>query len=214
MRVTNIVVQFERKRQPAQYETSGGFVQFSGVIEEGSDENHVDVAARLLGDAKTLILTELGLVQPGQSASATTVAAPANSTIAVATEKATKGKGKAKAEPERQISANPENRVGPEDLPGGAQVTTAAPAVNVDIPEGPAVATPTKAPAVTGPTAKELTAWVGDLVKAGKIDSPTVKAISHSYGAEKIADIDPSKLAEYKTKVEAAVAKFAAASDL
>lgn len=70
--VTNITVQYDRKRQPAQYESAGAKVEFSAVIEAtvGADQDHVAFARQLLGEAKTLVLTELGIVAAGTSASA------------------------------------------------------------------------------------------------------------------------------------------------
>src|SRR6266550_3422428 len=73
--VTNVKVVFDRKRQPAQYESSGASVEFSAII--GDKEDHVEVARTLLGDAKTLVLQELGLVAVGTSASAPVIAAAA-----------------------------------------------------------------------------------------------------------------------------------------
>lgn len=72
MPVTNILVEYERKRQPAQYESAGARVQFAHVIEAvmGDGDDHVALATKLLGEAKTIVLTELALVAAGQNASA------------------------------------------------------------------------------------------------------------------------------------------------
>lgn len=66
--ITNVTVQYDRKRQPAQYESAGASVSFSAVLAD--DEDPVAASAELLGQAKTLVLTELGIVKAGTNASA------------------------------------------------------------------------------------------------------------------------------------------------
>lgn len=212
--VTNVRVSFDRKRQPAQYESSGASVEFTAIIGDGEDHN--GIAAKLLGEAKTLVLQELAIVAPGVNASVTAQAANTE------TAKAAKpGKAKKDAPVEtRQISTGNE-RVDPaqavSDIPDGsgapAQVVqqTAA-ASSVDIPgDTPAQATKVVAGAPTGPTAEELHAYITGLVQTKKIDSATVKATSRQFGAEKIAQIAPDKLGDYKAAIDAAVANLAAA---
>jgi len=227
MRVTNILVRFERKRQPQQYESSGAVVELTGIIEEGSNENHIDVASKLLGDAKTLVLTELGLVAAGQSASAHVIAAanaaPATpGTPAVADKEAEKAAAKiakaaAKAA-EKAAKAPPpggpgENRIGPEDvdsLGGGTTVTgaqTQAVNSNIDMGESAPVTKPA-ANGAGGPqlVATEILAYVGSLVKEGKLKAPEVKALTQKFGKERITELDAAKLPEYKKALDALIA--------
>jgi hypothetical protein len=236
--VKTIVARFGRKRQPAQYESAEAMLEFTlQAAEDGSltdiSIDHVGIGERLLGVAKNLVLRELGVIAPGQDASAATAAGEGSAETAKP--KATRAKKADAKEPAattgapdpnaRQISTNPENRVGPSDFPGET-ATAQAPKANgaaSDFPGETATAakpaatpaaTPASVPAAGTPTAEELTAYVSQLVREKKIDSPTVKAVSRAFGAEKIAQIDPSKLAEYKKQVDAKVAEFAAASDL
>ena len=226
MRVTNILVRFERKRQPQQYESSGAVVELTGIIEEGSNENHIDVASKLLGDAKTLVLTELGLVAAGQSASAHVIAAanaaPATpGTPAVADKEAEKAAAKiAKAAAKAAEKANKapppggpgEDRIGPEDvdaLGGGAPVATGASVVNSNIDMGESVqqAKPVVANGVGGQlVATEILAYVGSLVKEGKLKAPDVKALTQKFGKERITELDAAKLPEYKKALDALIA--------
>ena len=224
MRVTNILVRFERKRQPQQYESSGAVVELTGIIEEGSNENHIDVASKLLGDAKTLVLTELGLVAAGQSASAHVIAAAKDTpatpgTPAVADKEAEKAAAKiAKAAAKAAAKAPPpggpgENRIGPEDvdsLGGGTPVTgtqTGAVNSNIDMGEPVQQAKPIVANGVGGQlVATEILAYVGSLVKEGKLKAPDVKALTQKFGKERITELDAAKLPEYKKALDALIA--------
>jgi len=229
--VKQIVARFGRKRQPAQYESAEAVLEFTlQAAEDGSltdiSIDHVGIGERLLGVAKNLVLRELGVIAPGADASAATV-----TTGETKPKKATKGKdaGAAAAasatanQPaeQRQISSGSPDRVDPAQATAVVEVgSTATPqqtaTSNVDIPGTPAptqaVTLPAGAP--TGPTAEELTKWVGELVKGGKLDSPTVKAISRKFGAEKIAFIPADKLTAYKAEIDEAVKRFGAAADL
>jgi hypothetical protein len=222
MQVTNVEVCYDRKRQPAQYESAGASVRFTASIGAtvGQDEDHVEVAKRLLADAKTLVLTELGVVPAGTSASAhdrAPAASAAGAEAAPAGGKGKKGKkGEADAAPAgetRQISTG-ESRVGPEDAPDGGAPSTAAQAGagNPDIPEDPkpaAVATTAAAkPQALALTAAEVQAQVAGYIKEKKIDVATVKETSRKYGVERIADLPAEKLAAYKGDIDAAVKKF------
>lgn len=204
--VTNVKVVFDRKRQPAQYESSGASVEFSAIV--GDKEDHVEVARTLLGDAKTLVLQELGLVAVGTSASAPVIAAAAAAEGKPAGGKKAKAAKDAPAADTRQISTG-EARVSPADedpTAGGAPTTTAAAsnAGSADLPEEGVTAKPSGKPGVTLSNA-EVQAAVTTLIKDKKIDVKTVKDLSRGYGVERIADIPADKLAEYKGKIDAAV---------
>lgn len=203
--VTNVRVQYDRKRQPAQYESAGASVEFFATVGDGED--HKTVATKLIGDAKTVVLTELGIVKPGDDASA---AAQVAKTAETTTGKATKAKA-AKAPP------NDEPRVGSEDDPTDhgqpAKANGAAkPAANSDIPEDPPAAK--VAAAAPKLTAGEIQSFVASNIKEKKIDVATVKDISRGFGVERIADLKDAQLADYRAKIDAALAKFAGAESI
>lgn len=223
--VTNVTVQFERKRQPAQYETSGAVISFSATV--GDQEDHVAVATKLLGDAKTIVLQELGLVAVGTSASASVIAgnnaAKADTGEAAATggKKSTKKTKDAPAAAEQRQISTGEERVGPNanDIPGEgepAPKSTAKPSTgSADIPDDPAPAKPNgKAKDAPALSAADIQARVAGLVKEKKLDVPTVKGISREFGHERIADIPVDKLPEYVKKIDDAVAKFQGTADI
>jgi hypothetical protein len=224
IQVTNVTVFYGRSRQPAKYESADAKIEFSASISEGvnPDQDHIVAATKLLGEAKTIVLTELGLVEVGQSASAVVIAEQ-NASGTSAAKPATTRKKKDDAPATGQAISTGEARIDPAQaalgIPDGSAPVVAA--VN-DIDGGskapakpaapPQVAT--AAQATGAPTAEELTAYVSALVREKKLDSPTVKAISRSFGAEKIAQIDPAKLGQYKAEIDAKVKEFAAASDI
>lgn len=214
--VTNVTVKYGRERQPAKYESAEAMIEFSATLSDGVNpgEDHVKAAQRLLGEAKTLVLTELGLVQFGESASAPVIAAAAaaegTGTTAAAKKAAAKAAKNAPAAETRQISTG-EARVSPDDddpTAGGKAVTTttaaASNAGSADLPDEGVTAKPSGKPGVTLSNA-EVQAAVTTLIKDKRIDVKTVKDLSRGYGVERIADIPADKLAEYKGKIDAAV---------
>lgn len=72
MKVTNVTVRYDRSRQPAKYESAEAMVEFTATLEAtvSTDDDYHATAVALLGEAKTIVLTELGLVAAGSSASA------------------------------------------------------------------------------------------------------------------------------------------------
>lgn len=179
MQVTNVRVVYTRKRQPAQFESSGAEIEFTAII--GDDGNHVEAAKALLADAKTLVLTELGIVKAGESASAHARSAPqpepqtgeagqkgdTGTPPATAGEKHTnkRGGGKKKDEPAAQQQPQPETPApSAAGIPGDNQTETAlgrsipasAPGnAAAEKPNGSAADIPSDVPAasVTQPTA-------------------------------------------------------------
>src|SRR6266550_3943652 len=72
VQVTNVTVFYGRSRQPAKYESAEAKIEFTASLSDGVGPNadHIAAAQKLLGEAKTIVLTELNLVAVGESASA------------------------------------------------------------------------------------------------------------------------------------------------
>lgn len=229
MQLKVITARFGRKRQPVQFENAEAVLELSFAVEEDGSIGdisieHIGMAEKLLGTVKTLVLRELNIVPADGNAS---VALAAQAAAPAAEKKQTRKAAKDKdAEPGSVVEAKPNISTGEPridsaqtalvEVGSGAAPVQATAVSTVDIPAGGAPVQATVVPpgAPTGPTAEELTKWVGELVKAGKIDSPTVKGISRKFGAEKIALIAVDKLTEYKAEVEEAVKRFSSASDI
>lgn len=241
--VTNITVGYDRKRQPAQYESSGARVEFAAILSAtvGDNEDHVAIATKLLGEAKTIVLVELGLVKAGENASAVVVSAGKSDTVATGTaagskeaEKAAKAAAKAAKEAAkapvttgtddaatRQITQNPENRTDPanppaEVFPGeGPSTPATGTAANTDLPAEEVVATGAKAASATPTlTHTEMHAFIAGKIKDKKLDHPTVKATSAKYNVARIQDLKPEQLGPYKASIEEAMSKLGGNGDI
>lgn len=225
--VTNITVSYERKRQPAQYESAGARVEWSAVL--GDNEDPMAATQALLGDVKTAVLIEVGIVKAGESGSAVARNSSEPATPAAKVEPVTKAPAKTTAKTTKAPEPKPEPApAASNDIPGddsgpsdpAPAKQTAASAGVADIPDEPVAATGAQsakaADAVTDTiTAEDIHALVHSFLKDGKIDKPTVKKISREkFGVERIADIAPDKLPEYKAALEAAVAAFTGAADI
>lgn len=143
MQVTNIRVSYSRKRQPAQYESSGADVEFVAVLDAtlGDSQDHKAAAIALLGDAKTIVLTELGLVAAGKSASAhalapaeagqvssatATSSTPSTATATAQTTAPEGGKGKGRRKTDNTPPATASNAAPAADTAPPANAGTAA----------------------------------------------------------------------------------------
>ena len=220
MQVSNVTVGYERKRQPAQYESAGAKVEFSAVSSAtvGEQEDYVAVARKLLGEAKTLVLTELALVPAGKSASAAIadpapkpeVALPTLVTTdlkdAAASDIAGKGKGKGKGK-----GTAPAAPAAPaDDIPEEINNRTAANPTGSDGPsEIPDEAAPTQVakPAADVLTHAEVHAYISANIQAKKIDHVAVKAVTKSFGKERISEVDAKDLVAYKKAIDAKIAE-------
>src|ERR1051326_2256167 len=74
MQLRTITARYGRKRQPAQYESAEAMIEFTLSVDEDGQIGNLDIAHQnigetLLGQAKTLVLRELGVVKPDESAS-------------------------------------------------------------------------------------------------------------------------------------------------
>lgn len=245
LRITNITVGYDRKRQPAQFESAGSSVHFTlseddapgaGALlfDAKGETDYVSVARMMLGSAKTLVLQELGVVPVGQSASAherpkteegngngtgTGTAAPAQ-TAAEKKKAAAEAKKKADAE---AAAKNPPATQSGSDIPGEpgektsgkppVHISTAS--VNDDIP-GEDTTKPQEVAKPTGNalTHAELLAYISGKIAEKKLDSASVKALTATYKAPRIADIPVEKLPEYKTKLDAKIAELNPGDDL
>lgn len=81
MQLRTVTARYGRKRQPAQYESAEAVIEFTlSVDEDGSigqlDTAYQNIGIALLGTAKSLVLTELGVIKAGDNASAWGGAAP------------------------------------------------------------------------------------------------------------------------------------------
>jgi len=155
MQVTNVTVGYDRKRQPAQYESAGAKVEFSAVLSAtvGDTEDHVAVAKKLLGEARVIVLTEIGLMK------ATTAAAPeadAHAAKEAAFQSAQSGEPAKAVEPVRSDPppADPKPAEAAHGTTGRRKKKDEAPAATppatvtdaAGIPADPAPASTTKAP--------------------------------------------------------------------
>ncbi|SRR6266550_4200882 len=222
VQVTNVTVFYGRSRQPAKYESAEAKIEFTASLSDGVGPNadHIAAAQKLLGEAKTIVLTELNLVAVGESASAVvraaTEAAPAQVEAAAPAKPAKPAK--VKPVPAPPPGGPGENRVGPEDNDptAGPSPTAAAPqsAGSADLPDEPKPNGKAQAPVTVALAPAEVQAQVAGLIKEKKIDVATVKKISREFGVERIADIAIAKLVSYKTAIDAAVASFQGVADI
>jgi len=222
MQVTNITVGYDRKRQPAQYESAGARVEFSAVIEAtvSAEQDHVAVATALLAEAKTIVLTELGIVAAGQSASAYAAKSDAPAAAVVTTEKAPKKKKEAAAAPAATPAPTPAASTAG-DIPTSDPAPTAKPAETSlgrtlpaatasagDIPVDdtpPANGTPKPATAaqVTQAGADELTAagvqkYITTALVAKKfLPNVILGKLKNEYKVDRVYDLPAEKLAEF-----------------
>lgn len=82
MKLKTVTVRYGRKRQPVQYESSEAMIEFTLSVDDDGEVGelgilHLNMSQVLLGQAKTLVLTEIGLVKAGDNASAHAIAAAA-----------------------------------------------------------------------------------------------------------------------------------------
>lgn len=191
MKVTNVTVRYDRSRQPAKYESAEAMVEFTATLEAtvSTDDDYHATAVALLGEAKTIVLTELGLVAAGSSASAhaalpaaaapaATPAAPADKPAAAATGTRRKTDKVAPAAPATAVAAAPakpaEAAVG--DIPVEPAAKPAETALGRALPEAKAAAIgdiPVEAgPAKTAPVAAspaQVTHAGGDELTPGAV---------------------------------------------
>lgn len=88
MQLRQIVARYGRKRQPAQYENAEAMIEFTlSVDEDGKigklDIEHENMGAILLGQAKNLVLRELGVIKHDESASVLDVASAGKASAAL-----------------------------------------------------------------------------------------------------------------------------------
>lgn len=152
MQLRQITARYGRKRQPAQYESAEAMIEFTlSVDEDGQigtlDIAHTNMGAVLLGQAKTLVLTELGVVNaplptsaktlsvgdgnPGQTGAAVVVQPePAAESTPPAPAKARRSK-KETPEQQSQSSSDPIPQAHP-PAPVASAVPTAAAGIPVE----------------------------------------------------------------------------------
>lgn len=232
MQVTNIEVTFKRTRQPAQYETSGAEVKWSVALDDGEDA--VKATESAIGQVKSIVLAELGLVAPGTNAAASNIKpqAPAAPATPAAAPKAETGTAAAPKKTEAKKAADkpapaPAPSTSASDIPGedpptsnGVRTDAPLSAEKVsaaDIPgEEPSTTATTAQTAAAGDvtvTLEEVNALAHAYRKEGKIDTATIKSISREkFGVERISDLKPEQLAGYKDALDAAVKNFAGAA--
>lgn len=214
MQVTNVTVGYDRKRQPAQYESAGASVSFSATASAtvGDNEDYVEIARKLLGDAKTLVLVELGIVAAGQSASAHVVAAAAPKTEGAAPAKETAAQKRVRLAAEAAAANPPASDIpgetaapaatGASDIPGEGAPAASKPAlVNNDIPEGSKPTAVVKD--TTGKfTAADVHAAVSKAITDKKVDREQVKALTAKFGKARIQEIEEARLGEYMAELK------------
>jgi outer membrane biosynthesis protein TonB len=154
MQVTNVTVGYDRKRQPANYESAGAKVEFSAVLSAsvGDTEDHLAVAAQLLHEAKTIVLVEIGLLKPGQplpSPAAVNDLKPIEPAAAAVVEKPARldtpnpAEPVAPVEPVKTEAVKPDPDAGSHGRRRKAKTETPAPvSAGIPLDEAPKAATP------------------------------------------------------------------------
>lgn len=203
--VTNITVGYDRKRQPAQYESAGASVSFSAAVETGGD--HVAVARKLLGEAKTLVLTELGVVKAGESASVHERAPAAPETPPADGPKAPATRTRKAKDDAPAVPAKPSDIPDDATPPAAPATPPAAPAKVAanDIPDsGPK--TPA-APKPSGITATEMQNFIAAEIKGQRLLPATVRDLmaSDTFKVTRLGELTEPKLVEFKAALDAKI---------
>jgi membrane protein involved in colicin uptake len=230
MQVTNIEVGYDRKRQPAQYESAGATVKFTASLSAtvGDNEDHIAVATKLLGDAKTIVLVELGIVKAGESASATVKAAAETTakaagetakTPTAAEKKAAKAAAEAAAKTGtgQAISTGGERTAPDDDIPGeGAPASSKGGETPADLPDDVPADKKTAATGQPAVSHEELHTFIAGEIRAKRLDHATVKAVSASkeFGVAKIAELKPEQVGPYLEALKAKIKELAGGNEL
>lgn len=203
MQVYDISIRFMRRIQVREYEPVEGEVTVKAQIADGEKiEGAIKDAFALASEGVHTALglepnTKLATRQRGghKEAGATTAAAPASKPAA---------QTPAKPAPQSDI---------PDDGAPVPQQQTQAPkpaASNSDIPDGPAPGQQTELPAqaTSGEqlSAAELSKWIGDMVRLGKVTSQAVMALYPKFGVSRFADLKPDQTASAKVEIEKLIA--------
>lgn len=222
MRVTNVSVSYGRERQPAKYESSEARVGFDASLSD--NENYVTVAKQLLGDAKTLVLTEVGIIGAGENASAfarTAEGTTVNVTNQVTgqqtpsegekTETGRKARTPAAA---KDKATDQKPVVGDDDGTGLGPTAPAKTAVVAEAPKAPAktddgTGMPGKAAVAAAVAGKELTSGdvqghITDLVAKKQILPVAVKTLlTTKFQVSRLVDLKPEQLQAFKDAIDA-----------
>ncbi len=185
MQIYDITVRFARTIQVREYEPASAEVTIKAQIAEGEDATPaVTDGFRLISEQVHLALgleanTKLPTRTRGGKAAVTAeaTAAPKAETTKVAAPKAETKKADA-----------------PKPTPAAS-----------DIPDDGAPADKTTAPAAQvgeAISAAELSKWIGDQVRLGKVTSQAVMGLYPKFGVSRFADLKPEKCAEAKAAIE------------
>lgn len=212
IQVQGITVRFRRTIQVTQYEPAEAEVTLVAVAPEGEAADTAKDTASLLKIAAEEVHESLGLPRNTRMparAKATGTKREAGSEIpgSVATHGNTRSEG-GKTTPVTVAGAAPANAGDIPETPSApaAQPQAAAQSTAGDIPDGPAPAPAKPAaapaqpaqPAAPAPTADDaaktkalsnLSAWIGDFVKAGAITAAEVKTIYPKYGIASVNNL-------------------------
>lgn len=223
-KVTNITAGYDRKRQPAQYESAGASLSFSASrdISLGDGDDYLEVGQRLLAEAKKIVLTEIGIIKPDGGTSTPAPGTPKPDAKPVVAENATatsakvaektedkataKKDAKAKADKDKPKSSDISGDDKPvvaakpsSDIPGDeAPAKTAEPAkaaASSDIPSD--VRAPASGTAPTGSLdAASVQLWVTEIIRKGKINSAQVREIMEGepFKVSRLRDLGSAEL--------------------
>lgn len=208
-KVTSIRAGYERKRRPADFESAGATLEFSAQrdVTLGDGEDHVEAAKKLLAEAKTIVLTEIGIIKPGTTASASPAPQPAPAPKAEipAAPKEPK-EPKAPKAPKPAAAANAEI---PDSAPAAPKAETPAAPKNDDIPGDDGKAAPA-GPKPGNITPVELQGFITENIKAKNLTPVFVRDLmdSDKYGkVSRLGEMDQPKLNAFKAELDAKIAE-------
>ena len=228
MQVTGIKVMYRRVRRPADFEAAEAQIEFSAQAEAEvtGGEDYRAKAEEMLDNAKTLVLTKIGLmpvagapVAPGGT-STVVVANPAPAAPAAADGgKKTTGKGGSKAKDTPAPTPAPAAPVEALVPEGQRQISTggeridpaqAAAANNDDAfpSSAPAAAPAQAAPAAAKPYGvAELHGYVSDCIASKVVDGTFVRTKLAGFGVARMGDLKPEQVTSLKAELDVLVAK-------
>lgn len=207
MQVYDVSIRFMRRIQIREYEPAEAEVIVKAQLADGeSPESAISEAFKL---ASGEVHVSLGLAKDTKLPTRAKGKETATATATPAPTPAPKAETKTSDKP-RQAKAP----AATDDIPDDTKTaTTAKPTASTsDIPDDSAPATATAATETasdTTMTPAELSKWIGEQVRTGKLTSVAVAGLYPKFGISRFADLKPEKTGEAKAAIEELIAKNA-----
>jgi hypothetical protein len=214
MQVYDIKVRFMRKIQVRDYEPTESEVTCSAQLEDGEDPKAaIKAAFKILSEE---VHTSLGLAPNTKlptRGKATGEHVQAEASVTDKTPAPTPAPASDKKPAEKKAADKTTKASATDDIPGEgapATKTTAASAASSDIPgeeTAPQTQQTAAAETATDMTPADLSKWIGEQVRSGKVTSQAITALYPKFGISRFADLKPEKCGEAKAAVEELIKK-------